>query len=76
MKSKFVLFFVKWNSYRKLISLSPKSILILLIMSFLATLSETLGLSIFYPIVEFVQNNGDINVLISLNSFNKLNKVF
>jgi ABC-type multidrug transport system fused ATPase/permease subunit len=65
MKSKFVLFFVKWNSYRKLISLSPKSILILLIMSFLATLSETLGLSIFYPIVEFVQNNGDINVLIS-----------
>jgi ABC-type multidrug transport system fused ATPase/permease subunit len=34
-------------------------------MSFLATLSEALGLSIFYPIVEFVQNNGDINVLIS-----------
>jgi ABC-type multidrug transport system fused ATPase/permease subunit len=65
MRSSLVLLFVRWNSYRQLISLSSRSIVILLAMSFLATLSEALGLSIFYPIVEFVKNDGNISVLTS-----------
>ena len=55
----------KWNSYKNLIGLRLRSIVILLTMSFLASVSEILGLGIFYPIVEFIQAKEDISVLTS-----------
>jgi len=63
MKIKLNLFLKKWESYKKIVGLGSKSILILLTMSFFATVSEILGLGIFYPIVEFIQEGEDISTL-------------
>ena len=52
-----------WNKYRSMTHLKGRSVFILMIMSILSTLSEALGIGIFYPIFEFVKANGDINTL-------------
>ena len=64
MRSNLLATLKKWNFYRELISLRLRSIVILLIMSLFATFSEALGLGIFYPIVEFIKADGDINTLV------------
>lgn len=56
-------FFKLWNKYRSMTHLKGRSIFILMTMSLLSTLSEALGIGIFYPIFEFVKANGDINTL-------------
>lgn len=57
-------FFKKWSYYRHLIDLRYKSILILIIMTFVATISEALGLGLFYPIFQYINAEEDISVLL------------
>ena len=45
--------------------LKGRSITILLIMSLLSTISEALGIGIFYPIFEFVKADGNLNELVN-----------
>jgi ABC-type multidrug transport system fused ATPase/permease subunit len=57
-------FFKKWSYYRHLIDLRYKSILILIAMTFIATISEALGLGLFYPIFQYINAEGDVSVLL------------
>jgi|APSaa5957512535_1039671.scaffolds.fasta_scaffold00497_26 ABC-type multidrug transport system fused ATPase/permease subunit len=58
-------FFKLWNNYRSMTHLKGRSITILLIMSLLSTISEALGIGIFYPIFEFVKADGNLNELVN-----------
>ena len=58
----------KWNYYRGLINLRIKSISILIVMTLVATASEALGLSLFYPIFQYISAEGDIVVLLEQSS--------
>ena len=69
IKIKLSRFIKEWISYKDLIGLKSRSIVILLTMSFFTIVSETLGLGIFYPVVEFIQANEDISVLAGQSKF-------
>ena len=61
-------YFKKWNNYRSLISLRYKTVLILIFMTLIATVSEALGLGLFYPIFQYINADGDISVLLEQSS--------
>lgn len=52
-----------WISRSIHLGLKPKAITILLSLSFMSTITEVFGLSIFLPILQFIQYDGDIDAL-------------
>jgi ABC-type multidrug transport system fused ATPase/permease subunit len=59
--------FIKWNNYRKLIGLDAYSVWVLLALSIATIVTEAFGVGIFYPIMQVITADGDINLLISEN---------
>ena len=57
-------FLKKWQNYRKLINLRFHHIIILLMMTIVSTFSEILGLGLFYPIFQYINADGNIDLLI------------
>ena len=57
-------FIKKWQNYRKLINLRFHHIIILLMMTIVSTFSEILGLGLFYPIFQYINADGNIDLLI------------
>ena len=57
-------FIKKWQRYRRLINLRLYHIAILLMMTLVSTFSEMLGLGLFYPIFQYINTNGNIELLI------------
>ncbi len=56
--------FVKnWFVYRKNIGLNYRDISILISLSLLSTITEAFGISIFFPIFQYLRFDGDINLL-------------
>ncbi len=56
--------FVKnWFIYRKNIGLNYRDISILISLSLLSTITEAFGISIFFPIFQYLRFDGDINLL-------------
>jgi ABC-type multidrug transport system fused ATPase/permease subunit len=56
-------FIHKWQQYRKLINLKFYHILILLTMTIVSTFSEMLGLGLFYPIFQYINTDGNLELL-------------
>ena len=60
-------FYKKWQHYRNLINLRLHHIVILLMMTLISTFSEMLGLALFYPIFQYINADGNVDLLL-LNS--------
>ena len=60
-------FYKKWQHYRNLINLRLQHIVLLLMMTLVSTFSEMLGLGLFYPIFQYINADGNVDLLL-LNS--------
>jgi ABC-type multidrug transport system fused ATPase/permease subunit len=70
-------FFEKWNSYRTMASLKWKSVFIFIFLSLISSVLEAFGLGIFYPIFQYIQADGNLDVLVSQSSmWNYLVNIF
>jgi len=54
-----------WSKYKITFGLSKRPIFILVILAFISSLFEVIGISMFLPIFEFIKENGDVAVLLS-----------
>ena len=57
-------FIKKWQHYRKLINLRWHSIILLLTMTLVSTFSEIIGLGLFYPIFQYINADGNVDLLL------------
>jgi ABC-type multidrug transport system fused ATPase/permease subunit len=59
---------IKWKNRARILGLPYRTIIILVVMSLVATVTEIFGIGIFLPIFQFIRFEGDISALVSESS--------
>ena len=60
---------IVWLSRAKKLGLSYHQIVILIVISLIATVTEVIGIGIFLPIFQFIRLEGDLNALVGSSIF-------
>jgi ABC-type multidrug transport system fused ATPase/permease subunit len=59
---------IKWINRARILGLSYRAIIILVVLSLVATVTEIFGIGVFLPIFQFIRFEGDISALVSESS--------
>ena len=59
---------IKWKNRARILGLSYHTIIILVVLSSVATVTEVFGIGIFLPIFQFIRFEGEISALVAESS--------
>jgi len=57
------MYYYRWNILRKKFGLNNKYVRNILLLSIISTFAEVVGIGIFYPIIQYVQSDGNLTTL-------------
>ncbi len=57
------MYYFRWNALRKEFGLNNKYVKNILLLSIISTFAEVMGIGIFYPIIQYVQSDGNLTAL-------------